>query len=262
MDMGFKGKSVLVLASSKGLGKATAIQFAQEGANIMITSRSEDGLSQAAEEIREATGSEVATFACDLTRPDEIKALIAETVSRFGTIDVLVNNTGGPPGGNFDDFDDEDWQQAFELTLLSYIRTIREVLPFMRKQQGGKIINITSTSIKQPIDNLILSNTFRNGVNGLAKTLATELAKDNILINTVGPGRFDTDRIQEIDEATSLKIGKTVETVREKASKTIPLGRYGNPSELAKLVVFLASDANTYLTGQSILIDGGQTKVL
>ncbi|MFS0574461.1 SDR family oxidoreductase [Sporosarcina sp. 179-K 3D1 HS] len=262
MELGLQGKSVLVLASSKGLGKATALQFAQEGANVMITSRSEEGLKQAAEEIREATGSEVATFACDLTRPNDIKALIAEIVSRFGTVDVLVNNTGGPPGGTFDDFDDEEWQHAFELTLLSYVRTIREVLPLMRKQQSGKIINITSTSIKQPIDNLILSNTFRNGVNGLAKTLATELAKDNILINTVGPGRFDTDRVQEIDEATSVKLGNTVAEIREKASKAIPLGRYGNPGELAKLVVFLASDANTYLTGQSILIDGGQTKGL
>lgn len=258
MDLGLNGKSVLVLASSKGLGKAIAQEFAREGARVMITSRDEELLQAVVEE---ACG-EVHAQVCDITKSTEIKALVEKTVTLYGTIDILVNNCGGPRGGNFDDLDDQAWHEAFDLTLLSYIRTIREVLPIMRKNGKGRIVNVASISIKQPIEGLLLSNTLRAGVNGLAKSLSQELAKDHILINTVGPGKFATDRVIEIDQQQADKKNISLEELQKSSQSTIPLGRYGQPNEFAKAVVFLASDANTYITGQSILVDGGLTKAL
>lgn len=261
MDLGLKGKSVLVLASSKGLGKAIAQEFVREGARVMITSRDALALQTVAREMREVSG-EVQAQPCDITKLTDIKELVEKTVSAFGTIDILVNNCGGPRAGNFDDLDDQAWQEAFELTLLSYIRSIREVLPYMRKNGGGKIVNIASISIKQPLDRLLLSNTLRAGVNGLAKSLSQELAKDNILINTVGPGKFATDRVIEIDQQQAERKKMTIEDLQNAAQAAIPLGRYGDPQEFAKTVVFLASDANTYITGQALIVDGGLTKAL
>ncbi|MFS0862001.1 SDR family oxidoreductase [Fredinandcohnia sp. 179-A 10B2 NHS] len=260
MELGLKGKSVLVLASSKGLGKAAAFQFAKEGAKVMITSRNEEQLKVAQEEIINETNANIRYFVCDVKKPSQIKELVNETVTQFGTIDVLVNNTGGPPAGFFDDFDDEKWMDAFELTLLSFIRSIREVLPHMKKQGHGRIVNIASTSIKQPIDGLILSNTFRTGITGLSKSLSQELAKDKILINTVGPGRFATDRVVEIDHKRAKNLNVSYEELINSAQASIPLGRYGVPEEFAKTIVFLASEANTYITGQSLVVDGGLTK--
>lgn len=260
MELGLQNKSVIVLASSKGLGKAIATEFAREGANVMITSRDQDLLEQTAEQIQKVTGAQVNTQVCDIKNYEQIKELVQRTVELYGTVDVLVNNSGGPKGGNFEDLLDEHWMEAFELTLLSYIRTIREVLPHMRKQGRGHIVNVTSTSIKEPIDGLLLSNTFRTGVRGLAKSLSREFAKDNILINTVGPGKFATDRVKEIDEQQANRENITVEQLNSLSESTIPLGRYGEPVEFAKTVVFLASKANSYLTGQSILVDGGSTK--
>ncbi|OIJ08172.1 3-oxoacyl-ACP reductase [Anaerobacillus arseniciselenatis] len=262
MDLGLKGKSILILASSKGLGKAIAQQYAKEGARIMLSSRNEQLLIETAEEIQLSTKAEVHFTVCDIKNPDEIKKLVERTVSIFGTIDVLVNNCGGPPAGGFGQFVDDDWYDAFELTLLSYVRTIREVLPYMKQQQDGRIINITSSSIKQPIDNLTLSNTFRMGVAGLAKSLSQELAPDKILINTVGPGRVATDRLGELDRIKASKLGIDYNEVKQQSENSIPLGRYGEPDELAKTVVFLGSNANTYITGQMILVDGGMTKAL
>ncbi|WNF38666.1 SDR family oxidoreductase [Bacillaceae bacterium IKA-2] len=260
MDLGMKNKSILVLASSKGLGKAIALKFAEEGARVMISSRDEKQLKATVDEIVNKTGAVVNYQVCDIKNPQEIKLLVDETVALYGALDVLVNNSGGPPAGGFDLFDDETWQHAFELNLLSYIRTIREVLPQMRKQQEGRILNIASSSIKQPIDNLILSNTFRTGVIGLAKSLSQELAKDGILINTVGPGRIATDRLNELDQIKADKLALSYDTVKQQSELTIPLGRYGKPEEFAKTVVFLGSGANTYITGQMILVDGGMTK--
>lgn len=262
MDLGLKNKSVLVLASSKGLGKAIAAEFAREGANVMITSRNEEVLEKTATEIKKETGAEVYAQVCDIRNSNQIKELVQKTVDLFGTIDILVNNSGGPRGGNFDDLDDEAWMEAFELTLLSYIRTIREVLPYMRNQQKGRIVNVASISIKQPLEGLLLSNTFRTGVNGMAKSLSQEFAKDNILINTVGPGKFATDRVIDIDQQQAKRKGVDYDQFKNKSEAAIPLGRYGEPNEFAKTVVFLASEANTYITGQSILIDGGLTKAL
>lgn len=260
MDLGLKDKSVLVMASSAGLGKAAALEFSKEGANVMLFSSSEEKLKAAQAEIKEATGKEPAYTVGDVTVYEDIKRVVKNTADKFGPIFALVNNAGGPPAGTFDSFVDEAWQKAYELNLLSYIRAIREVLPFMRQAGKGRIVNYTSSSVKQVLENLILSNTFRMGVVGLSKTLSQELGKDNILINVMGPGRIGTDRIQQLDAIRAQKANITVEEVYNNAIKTIPLGRYGDPAEYARLTVFLCSEANTYITGQTMLVDGGMTK--
>lgn len=260
MDLGLKNKSVLVMASSAGLGKAAALEFSKEGANVMLFSPFEQELKEAQAEIKAATGLEPAITVGDITNYDDIKRVVKNTVDAFGPIFALVNNAGGPPAGTFDNFADETWQKAYELNLLSYIRTIREVLPSMREAGQGRIVNYTSSSVKQVLENLILSNTFRMGVMGLTKTLSQELGKDNILVNVMGPGRIGTARIQQLDAIRAQKSNITVEDVYNNTIKTIPLGRYGDPSEYAKLTVFLCSEANTYITGQTMLVDGGMTK--
>ncbi|TCP54394.1 3-oxoacyl-[acyl-carrier protein] reductase [Tumebacillus sp. BK434] len=262
MDVGLHKKVVLVMAASKGLGKAVAAEFAREGAQVMIAARSEASLLQAAAEIREATGGEIECCVADASNRADIDSLMERTIARFGGLDVLVTNAGGPPGGTFDDFEDEIWERAFQSNLLNVVRLIRAALPHLRKRGGGRILNITSTSIKQPIEGLILSNTFRAGIQGLAKTLAVELAVDNILINTIAPGRIDTDRVRELDAARAQAQGRTVEQVRNLHEQNIPLGRYGTPEEFAKVAVFLGSQANTYVTGSSLLIDGGMVRAL
>ncbi len=262
MDLGLKGKSVLILASSKGLGKATARQFACEGARVMLSSRNAEQLAHAAMEIKEETGAEINYQVCDITKVEDIKSLVDQTVHLYGSVDVLINNAGGPPAGGFDSHEDDNWLQAFELNLLSFVRAIREVLPHMRKQGSGHILNFASSSIKQPIDGLILSNTFRAGILGLSKSLSQELAQDNILINTIGPGRISTDRVAELDNIAANKRGLTYEEVKVASEKSIPLGRYGQPKEFANIVVFLCSSANTYITGQAFLVDGGMIKNL
>lgn len=260
MEFGLRDKSVLVTASSTGLGKATAMEFAREGANVMLFSRSEEKLEAAKSDIKSRTGKEPAYTVGDVTNPRDLRQVVSNTVERFGRIYALVNNAGGPPAGTFDDFADEDWQKACELNLLSFIRTIREVLPHMRRLGAGRIVNYTSSSVKQAIDNLILSNTFRMGVVGLTKSLSRELGKDNILINVMGPGRISTDRMKQIDEAMAHRAGVGIEQVYQEAIKTIPLGRYGTPEEYARLTVFLCSEANSYITGQAFLVDGGMTR--
>lgn len=263
LNLHLKDKSVVVTAASKGLGKATALEFARERASVLISSRNEEELRRAVIEIKEETGNEqVEYMICDITQPESIKQLIKKSVDLYGSIDVLINNAGGPPAGSFDSFEDDGWQHAFELTLLSYIRTIREALPYMREQGGGHIVNFASSSIKQPLDNLILSNTFRAGVMGLSKSLAIELGKDNILVNTVGPGRIATDRIEELDQMRANKLEISKEALVEKTEAGIALGRYGKPEEFGRTVVFLCSGANTYLTGQSLLVEGGLVKAL
>ncbi len=257
MDLGLQGKVALVMAASKGLGRAVATELAREGAHVVISSRDEDAPAQTAAEIKEATGASVEHRAADITRAEDVRALVSHAAERFGGVDVLVNNTGGPPAGTFDDFDDEGWQSAFELVLLSLIRSVREVLPSMRERGGGRIVNIASSSIRQPIENLILSNTFRAGISGLAKSLAIELAPDGILVNTIGPGRISTARSQSMDA-----MGVSVEEVRGQVESQIPLGRYGTPEELARVAAFLASPANSYVTGQAILVDGAMVRAL
>ncbi|MEC3883928.1 SDR family oxidoreductase [Halobacillus sp. HZG1] len=263
MDLQLENKSVVVLASSKGLGKAVSMGFAKEGARVLISSRDEAELQSAKKEIQEASGNDQVEYqVCNVTKKEDIQQLINKSIELYGTVDVLINNAGGPPAGTFENFDDEDWQKAFELNLLSFTRSIREVLPAMKKQQSGRIINIASSSIKQTLDNLILSNTFRAGIVGLSKSLSQELAGDQILINTVGPGRIATDRVAELDQKRANKLEVSVEELKKTTEQSIPIGRYGEPEEFAKTVVFLASGANTYLTGQSLVIDGGLVKAL
>lgn len=263
METYLQGKSVIVTAASKGLGKATALEFAKEGAKVIISSRNKEELEKAVKDIKEVTGNNHVNYVvCDITDNDSIKNLVERTVELNGCVDVLINNSGGPPAGGFDSFNDDQWQKAFELNLLSAIRLVREVIPYMRRRGGGHIVNFASSSIKQTLDNLILSNTFRMGIIGLSKTLSQELSKDNILINTIGPGRIATDRVEELDRIRADKLGVTYEELREKTEESIPMGRYGTPEEFAKAVLFFCSGANTYITGQAFVVDGGLVKSL
>jgi len=256
MNLNLQGKNAIVIASSQGLGKAIAAQLVEEGVNVVISSRDERKLQKVQEELYQLGKGRVAYHRADITNLDDIHSLVQFTRETFGKIDILINNAGGPPGGTFEQISNEDWQKAFELNLLSYIRIIREVLPDM-KQGGGRIINIASTSIKQPIPGLILSNTFRLGIVGLTKTLAEELAPYNILVNTVAPGRIQTDRTTHLDQLNAEKQGISLEEAEIQSKRAIPLGRYGTPEEFARVVTFLVSDASTYITGSSVLVDGG-----
>ncbi|MCL5109175.1 MAG: SDR family oxidoreductase [Chloroflexi bacterium] len=257
MDLGLRDKGAIVAAASQGMGKTIALELAREGAKVAICSRRREAIESAAEEIRRATGAEVLPLVADVRRREDIERLVESAVRQFGRLDVLVNNAGGPPPGSFGDFDDDDWAQAFNLTLLSVVRLIRAVLPHMRAQGGGRIVNVASLSVKQPIENLILSNAIRPGVIGLAKSLSFELAKDNILINNVCPGRIATNRVIQTDSARAQREGTTLEEITRRQQATIPLGRYGTPEEFASMVAFLASARASYITGATIQVDGG-----
>lgn len=259
MELRLEGKTALVVASSQGLGKAIAKQLVLEGANVMLTSRNEEKLQEVEKELRSLQKGNVAYVPADITKKEDIHRLVEKTVETYGTMELLVNNAGGPPAGTFETMTDEEWYKAFELNLLSYIRIIREALPYLKKK-GGKIVNIASSSIKEPIPGLLLSNTFRTGIVGLTKTLAQEFAPYNVLINTVAPGRIATERVAFLDKLNAEKFGITKEEMEARMKSTIPLGRYGTPEEFAKVVTFLLSDANSYMTGQSFLVDGGMVK--
>ncbi|WP_075619381.1 SDR family oxidoreductase [Paenisporosarcina indica] len=263
MDLQLKDKIVVVMASSKGLGKATALEFAKEGATVLLSSRSEETLTQTVDEIIQLTNNtKIFSKTCDMSSVDDINNLFTWITSEFGGADILINNTGGPTAGGFKDVEDQDWMAAFEKNLLSYIRTTRAVLPHMQSNNFGRIINISSSSTKEVIDGLILSNTFRSGMVGFTKSLAREYAKHNILANTIGPGRIETDRITELDQISADRQDVSFEEITKRSKKMIPIGRYGQPEEFAKVVCFLASPANTYMTGQSLVIDGGMLKAL
>jgi len=260
MEFGLENKSVLVMASGAGIGLGTAMEFAREKAKVMLFDKSEDYLKSAQEKILKETQNQVEYTLGDITKKKDIETVVRNTVNKFGSIFALFNNTGGPPAGTFDKFDDEAWQDAFELTMLAYVRTIRAVLPVMRQAGGARIVNNTSSSIKRVIDNLLLSNAFRTGIMGMTKTLARELGSDNILINVVGPGKIATDRVKHLDSLKAEKAGISLEEFQKKNAASIPLGRYGSADEIARLVVFLCSEANTYITGQSLLADGGMVQ--
>lgn len=260
MNLGLENKPVLVMAASSGIGQGVALEFAREKAKVMIFGRSEEKLKAARDTIFKATHNTVEYTVGDITRKEDIDHVVKQTQDAFGSVYALFNNTGGPPAGSFDAFDDKAWMDAFELTLLSYVRIIRAVLPIMRRDGGGRIVNNTSSSVKRVIDNLLLSNVFRTGIMGLSKTLARELGPDNILMNVIAPGKIATDRVTHLDSIHAGKQGIDVKDFQQSNAKTIPLGRYGTTEELARVVVFLCSQANTYITGQSLVVDGGMLK--
>ncbi len=257
MDLGIKGKAALVAASSKGIGKAIAFGLADEGVNLSIFSRSKDEIERAASEIRARFRVNVLASAADVTSKEQIDQVIEATVRMFGGIDILISNAGGPPFGFFEDFESPEWQSALELNLLSGIYLAKKTVPLMKKQNWGRIVNITSIAVKQPIDGLILSNTSRAGLVGFSKTLSNELAKDNILVNNICPGRIYTDRIKALAEKRAAQSGIEYEKAIEEMENDIPLRRIGTPEELAALACFLASEKASYITGTTIQVDGG-----
>lgn len=256
MDLGLKGKVALVTAASKGMGRACAMGFAAEGARVAICARSEGDVKAAADDIRTKARAEVLAMTADVTKAADVKHLVARTIQTFGGIDVLVANCGGPPRGRLEEMTDEQWYGAFEVSLLSVVRLIREVLPSMRAKQWGRILTIQSVSVKQPVEGLLLSNAVRPGVAGLVKTLSADLGKDNITINAVCPGRIMTDRFLGGAKQSGLPVDEYV----ARSSTEIPLGRIGTPEEFANVLVFLGSERASYVTGVSIQVDGGVVK--
>ncbi|NQW23619.1 MAG: SDR family oxidoreductase [SAR202 cluster bacterium] len=257
MDLGLKGRVAIVGGGSKGLGRACADSLAQEGANLVICSRNLGELDRAAEEIRAATGVEVLTVAADLSQLADIQTLVKRTVDHFGRLDILVNNTGGPPAGRAVETTEEVWLQSIDMALLFFIRMSREAVPHMKKEGWGRIVNILASSVFQPIDNLVTSGVTRLGAVAFAKSLSDEVGRDNILVNNVAPGYLLTDRMMHIFETRSQETGANVEDLLQAHSATIPVGRLGRPEELGDLVTFLSSEKNSYTTGATILVDGG-----
>jgi 3-oxoacyl-[acyl-carrier protein] reductase len=263
MDLGLKGKIAIVAASSKGLGRAVATTLAREGALVTINGRDAATLTETARAIRDETGSDVLAITGDMTNPQHVEWLVSETVNRRGALDILVCNAGGPPGGDFASFPtDEPWLKAIDLNLMSTLRLSRAAIPHLQAQGGGSITNIVSYSVKQPIPGLILSNTARAAVIGLAKSLSNELAGKNIRVNSVCPGSMMTDRIRSLAANRAQSAGKSVDEVLAEDAKAIPMGRIGNPQEFANAVVFLASPAASYVTGVTLQVDGGIVKGL
>lgn len=257
MDLGLKGKTALVAASSRGLGKAVAIALAREGVLTAITARGEASLQATAEEIRQLTKSKVLAIPADVSVTTDVETLMDRVLEEFGHVDILVNNAGGPRPGRFVDMSDNDWLHAVQLNLMSTIRLTRRALPGMRARQWGRIINITSMSVKQPMPNLILSNTVRAGVVAMAKTLSSEMAAEGITVNNVCPGYTLTDRVRQLAESNAETEHTSIDTIMDRWRESIPAGRLGKPEELAALVAFLASEPAAYITGTTIQVDGG-----
>jgi len=254
VDLGLTGKVALVAAASKGLGRASALALAREGARVSICARTETDLAAAAADIRRQTGAEVLAVAADLTSAAGIEHVVAQTQERLGGIDVLVNNSGGPALGTFAMLTDDDWQRAFEVVTLNFVRFVRAVLPQMRASGWGRIIGIQSSSVKQPVRNIDLSNGIRPGIAGLVKALTPDLGKDGITINLVLPGSFRTARLGlPEDVAASPELTARLAELGAR----IPAGRLGEPAELGDLVTFLASERAAYITGAVYQIDGG-----
>ena len=257
MDLGLKDKVAIIGGASKGLGRACAQVLAEEGAKVTICSRTSADLEKAADEIRSSTGAEVMTYAADLDKLDSITGLISSTVEQFGGLDILVNNSGGPPLARAVDATEEQWETAVHRSLMFFGRMCRESIPHLKQRGGGRIINILASTVYNPIPNLALSGATRMGVVAYSKSLADEVGRDGILVNNVCPGSISSDRMLSNVTSRAKELGITVEEALANRAKETALGRVGEPVELANLVAFLASDKSTYITGTTILVDGG-----
>ena len=262
MDLGLTERVAIVGGASKGIGRAAAEMLSREGARVVIAARGQEALAHAAQAIRDATGGDVLPIACDMASDDDIKRLVGRAVDAYGGIDIVVNNAGGPPPGTFDQHDDAAWSHAFALSLMSVVRVTREALPWLKQSDQARVINVTSTSVREPIDGLLLSNSIRAGTTGLAKTLSKELGRYGITVNSVGPGLTMTDRIRPVIEMQAKASGRSFEDVAAERESRIPLGRMGQPEDVAAMIVFLASRQARQISGQTILVDGGATAAL
>jgi len=260
LETGLKDKTVLITASSTGIGKAVAELFAQEGCRIAISSRSKENLLSTTQELKQKYSLEPFWSVCDLNKQKDIENTYAAVARHFGTVDILVNNCGGPTPGLFQQLEEEDWNSAYEQVLLSVVRFSKLVLPGMMAKNWGRIINLTSISVKQPVDNLVLSNSLRAGVTGFTKSLSNEIAKFNITVNNVAPGLTLTGRLYELAVIEAKERGKSHEEILVEMAKRVPLNRLARPEEIASVVVFLASRQASYVTGNTIQVDGGYVK--
>lgn len=262
MDLGLKDRVALVAAASKGIGRSCAFALAREGVNLTICARGREDLDRTAGSIRTETGVDVLAVQADLTDANQIKALVKQHIDHFGRVDILVTNNGGPPPSTFSETTADMWQMGLDLSLWNVIRLCSEVVPYMQQQKDGRIVNIVSKSVKEPMDNLILSNVARTGVIGLAKSMANELGQDGIRVNNVCPGSTRTERMEKLSVTLAERMGTTPQAVIAGWEQPIPLGRLGRPEEIANVVLFLASDAASFVTGASILVDGGEVRSL
>jgi 3-oxoacyl-[acyl-carrier protein] reductase len=262
MKIDLSGRVAAVSGASAGLGRAIAHGLAEAGADVVIGSRREDAIAQAADEIARSTGRAAVGVSVDVARPEGVERLLGTTLTRFGRLDILVVNAGGPPPGSGLVLTDAQWEQAFQQNLMSAVRLIRGAVPAMKERKWGRIITVISSGVKVPLPNLVLSNVFRSGVVALTKTLSLELAPHGILVNNLAPGRIRTDRARAVDTAVARDTHRSVEEVERESTAAIPLNRYGDPREFATMAVFLASEAASYITGTTICIDGGATRAM
>lgn len=260
MDLGIKGKAALVAAASKGIGYAVAHRLASEGATVTICARTVSELEDAAAKIRKETGAEAHAIVCDLSSAEEVSQLVSEAVERMGGLNILVTNSGGPTPGTFADAGDAEWQAGIESTLLVVTRLVRESLPHLRQAGWGRIVALTSSSVKEPLDGLFLSNAIRPAVHGLVKSLANELGTEGITVNAIITGMFLTNRLRELAEKRADQHGTDQKAELDVMANEIPMGRVGDPAELANAAVFLASDAASYITGTALTVDGGRSR--